>query len=116
MSQFALTVIDQLAQTLAREGICGAFVRAGADPATGINVRFLMRHPGVRDEAIVNTYGTGAQIITLAHLPPFTTDPPARFDYLLEGGEFRYVFDSFVRRAVGDTTVAWTVYCKGLGV
>jgi len=114
-SQHAAALIAQLAAVLSREGMSGSYVRAGADEATGVPVRFLLRHPGVRDDAIVNAYGVGAQIVTLAHAPMFAAMPPGKFDSLLQASGARLVFDSAVPRALGDVVVAWTAYCRGAG-
>jgi hypothetical protein len=82
-------------------------------------VRFLMKHPGLRDDAIVNAYGVDAQIITLPYLSQFVTDPPDKFDFVVQvpadGVELRYVFDAVVRREVDDKTIAFTAYVRGQG-
>lgn len=115
----AQTMVQQLARVLASEGMSGLFVRAGQNPQdTGVPIRFLLRHPGVRDDAIVNAYGVNAQIITMAHCACFDQEGPEKFDYLLQGPreDLRYVFDAVTARVVGNVTVAWTAYCRGKGV
>jgi hypothetical protein len=121
MPSIARDMVTQLAHVLASQGIDGVLIRgATADlPSDGVAVRFLMRHPGVRDENIVNAYGVNAQIITLAHLPAFNAEPPEKFDALeetLSDGSTRvYVFDAVTRRHFAGVTVAWTAYSRGRG-
>lgn len=111
----AQDIVSQLALVLASQGITGTFGRA-KDPATSTPVRFLMKHPGLRDEAIVNSYGVNAQIITLAHSDDFAATPPEKFDFIIEAnGALPYVFDAVVRREVAGVVVAWTAYIKGKG-
>lgn len=114
----AADMIRQLGYTVAREGVLGTFGRA-KDSAVAIPVRFLMKHPGLRDDAIVNAYGVDAQIITLPYIDEFVTEPPDKFDFVVQtpasGIELRYVFDAVVRRVVSDTTIAFTAYVKGQG-
>jgi hypothetical protein len=120
-SSIARDMVKRLSMLLASEGIDGLLIRgATADlPSDGIALRFTMRHPGVRDELIVNAYGVNAQIITLPHLAAFNDEPPEKFDALeetLRDGSTRvYVFDAVTRRHFGGVTVAWTAYCRGRG-
>ncbi len=79
----ATDMVAQLANVVASQGIDGTFGRA-KDPAASIPVRFLMKHPGVRDEAIVNAYGVNAQVITLPHTAEFAATPPEKFDFVVQ--------------------------------
>ena len=118
MSAIAHDMAASLARVLATEGMPGVFVRAtqaNEYPEAGIPVRFLMRHPGVRDEVIANAYGVNAQIITLPHCYDFNAKPPQKFDAVVEGEAVRYVFDAVLPRVVGGCIVAWTAYCRGSG-
>ena len=114
----ASDMVTQLGRVVASQGIAGTFGRA-KDAAAAIPVRFLMKHPGVRDEAIVNAYGVNAQIITLPHIQAFADVPPEKFDFVLQDADqanpLPYVFDAVVRREVAGVVVAWTAYVKGKG-
>ncbi len=113
----AQDMIAQLASVVASQGIAGTFLRA-KDSAAAIPVRFLMKHPGVRDEAIVNAYGVSAQIITLPHIPEFAATPPEKFDAVVEDADANplpYIFDAVVRREVAGVVIAWTAFVKGKG-
>lgn len=118
MTTISQDMITQLALVIAAQGISGTFGRA-KDPATSIPVRFLMKHPGMRDEAVVNSYGVNAQIITLPHSDDFATTPPEKFDFITEdaagASSLPYVFDAVLRREVAGVVVAWTAYVKGKG-
>jgi hypothetical protein len=118
LSVQAQVMVGQLARVLATEGMSGTFVRAQADQGdpcgNGMSVKFLLRHPSTREDAIVNAYGVNAQIVTLAHCDEFAQRPPQKFDVLVQGEE-RYVFDAVTRRAVGDVVVGWTGFCRGKG-
>jgi len=110
-------MINQLARVVASQGIDGTFGRA-KDPVAAIPVRFLMKHPGVREEAIVNAYGVSAQIITLPHTAEFAAAPPEKFDFVIQDADSEplpYVFDAVVRREVAGVVVAWTAYVRGKG-
>lgn len=111
--------VAQLARVLANpsQGQRGILTRAKDALAPGVPVTFLLRHPSLRDEAIVNSYGVDALVITMPHLPEFTTTPPEKFDVLTRaaGDALPYVFDAVVRREVGDVIVAWTGFVKGKG-
>jgi hypothetical protein len=114
----ASDMVAQLALAVASQGVAGTFGRA-KDPAAAVPVRFLMKHPGVRDEAIVNAYGVSAQIITLPHIAEFAAAPPEKFDFVIEDVDaarpLPYVFDAVVRREVAGVVIAWTAYVKGKG-
>ena len=114
----AQDIIAQLGNVLATQGHPGAFYRKSA-PTVAVPVRFLMRHPGLRDEAVVNAYGMNAQIITLAHIPEFITEGPDKFDRIVQdidaANPLPYVFDAVVRREVGGVVIGWTAYVKGKG-
>lgn len=108
-------MVRALAAVLASEGMSGRFYRANETEASAVPVRFLLRHAGVRDEAIVNAYGVGAQIITLAAVPPFDCAPPQKFDRIVQGAHLLYVFDAVIPRTVGDVLIAYTAYVRGKG-
>ena len=113
----AQDMVAQLASVVASQGIAGTYGRA-KDPAAAIPVRFLMKHPGLRDEAIVNAYGVSAQIITLPHSAAFAATPPEKFDFVVQDADANplpYVFDAVVRREVAGVVIAWTAYVKGKG-
>jgi hypothetical protein len=110
--------INQLAYVLAREGQAGVLTHAGdPDDAPGVALKFLLRHPSLRDEAVVNSYGINALIITMPHVPAFVVTPPEKFDILKRqtGDPLPYVLDSVVRRETGGVVVAWTAYVRGRG-
>ena len=120
MSFAAATAANELARALALLGMAGAYYRPDDDQSgPGVPVRFLLRHPGgmrgLRDEPIANAYGVDAQIITLAHVGPFTTRAPQKFDAIVQGGHLRYVFDAVICRAVDGAVIAWTAYVRGKG-
>lgn len=111
-------MITQLSYVLAREGQSGLLRRASDEPdAVGLPVRFLMKHPSLRDEAIVNAYGVDALVVTMPQIPTFIVQPPEKFDVLTRETDdpLPYVFDSVVRREVGGVIVAWTAFIKGKG-
>lgn len=114
----ASDMVAQLAKVIASEGTDGVFGRAKDPKGTaGLPVRFLMKHPGVRDDAIVNSYGVSAQVITLPALAEFMATPPEKFDFVVQdtASPVPYVFDAVVRREVGGVVVAWTAYVRGKG-
>lgn len=117
----ASDMVAQLARVVSTQGHTGRLMRAAnADlPGDGVPVRFLMRHPGVRDDAVVNSYGVNAQIITLPHTTAFAAVPPEKFDLIEEDppgpGARRYVFDAVLPREVGGMVVAWTAFVRGKG-
>ena len=115
----ASDMVTQLAAVIATQGIDGTFGRAKDPGAAPTRVRFLMKHPGVRDEAVINSYGVNAQIITLANSADFAATPPEKFDYVIQDADdanpLPYVFDAVVRREVAGVVVAWTAYVKGKG-
>lgn len=104
-----------LSQSIAVAGVSGTFGRAKDAAGTpGITMRFLMKHPSVRDEAIINSYGVSAQIITIPATPVLVANPPEKFDHVDQGGA-RYVFDAVIARTVSDVVIAWTAYVRGKG-
>jgi len=110
----------EFAKALARMGTPGTFGRAKDAPGTpGLALKFLMKHPGLRDDAIVNSYGINAQIITLPPLAEFLDTPPEKFDWVIEAGtagkDLPYVFDSVVRKEFGGVLIAWTAFVRGKG-
>lgn len=115
---FAQDVINQLALVLAREGATGRLIHVNDPPGTpGVTLRFLVKHPSLRDESIVNAYGVNAQIVTMSHQPEFETAPPEKFDRIerVTGDPLPYVFDAVVRREVAGIVVGWTGFIKGKG-
>lgn len=115
----ASDMVLQLSRVVASQGIDGSFGRAKDPQGAPIPIRFLMKHPGLRDEAIVNAYGVNAQIITLPHSEAFAATPPEKFDFVVQDADqairLPYVFDAVVRREVAGVIVAWTAYVKGRG-
>jgi hypothetical protein len=115
----AQDMIAQLAGVLASQGIPGVFYRQGVQQSggTGTPLRFLKRHAGLRDEAVVNTYGINAQIITLAHSPEFEAREPEQFDAVVQALDaakpIPFVFDAVVRREVAGVVIAWTAFIRG---
>jgi hypothetical protein len=113
----AADLITGLAQALALAGTDGVLGRAKDPDAAGVPVRFLLRHPSVRDEAIVNAYGVDAHIITIpCSIGELVDAPPEKFDFIDHAGGERYVFDAVLRRTVSGVAIAWTCYMKGKGV
>ena len=117
---FPAEVIANLERALAMGGTDGILVRSSDPGYTPSAVRFLLRHPGPRDDAIVNAYGIGALIITLPHRAEFDTNPPRKFDTLVldkvdPDAETRYGFEAVVNRQVDNVSVAWTCYVRGKG-
>ena len=115
----ASDMVAQLANVLASQGTGGVLRRASDLPSDGVPVRFLVRHPGLRDDGIVNAYGVNAQVITLPHLAAFDAEPPEKFDALEEtlsdASTRTYVFDAVTRKHFAGVTIAWTAYCRGRG-
>lgn len=112
----AQDMINELARVLASQGSSGDFGRAKDAAAPPLAVRFLIKHPSVRDEAIVNAYGVSAQIITLPALPEFVALPPERFDFIVQQpSDAPYIFDAVVPRIVAGVIVAFTAFVKGKG-
>lgn len=112
----ARDMVQHLAHALDAAAMTGLYFKAADDEAApGVPVRFLLRHPGVRDEAIVNAYGVNAQILTFAAEGPFAAVAPEKFDRVVQAGALRYVFDAVLRRSVGDVVIGYTAYVRGKG-
>lgn len=110
----AADVAQQLRRVIASQGCSGTFHRAADATGPGAPVRFLLRHPSVRDDAVVNAYGVNAQILTFD--AGAFTPPPETFDSVLHAGNgARYVFDAVVPRIIADEVVGWTAYVRGDG-
>jgi hypothetical protein len=105
----------QLAQVVALGGTNGMLGRGTAPTAPGVPVRFLLKHPSVRDEAIVNAYGVNAHVITIPCTPELLPVPPEKFDFIDHVNGERYVFDAVLRREVAGVAIAWTCYMRGEG-
>ena len=113
----ASDLINGLAAALAIAGTDGMLGRAKDADAPGVPVRFLMSHPRLRDEALINSYGIDAHVITLpCSNAELAAAPPEKFDYIDHEGSERYVFDAVIRKEVGGVPIAWTCFMRGRGV
>lgn len=113
--------IAQLKRALAVGGTLGKLMRAKDPAGTPLPIRFLLKHPGVRDEAIVNSYGVDALILTIEVQPALVQLPPEKFDRVifddpsLPATPYSYALSDVLVRQVNNVPVAFTAYVKGKG-
>jgi len=111
--------IAHLSRMLAEGGTDGSFVYADTPDMQPMPVRFLLNHPGLRDESIINAYGVNALILTFPATPEFKARPPRKFDLVVfdvdQGatGAKPYALDSVKLHQANNTAVAWTAYLRG---
>jgi len=93
-------------------------INALATPATyfkqgavGRPVRVASRRVAPTDTEIINAYGIGARIVTIAN-DAIKPDTPAQFDRLELLGEL-YTIDAVAPNYRDDLLVSFTCYCMG---
>ena len=81
-------------------------------PETELDITAGFKTAGVRDEAITNSYGIGAKILTIK-ASDFTT-PPVKYDeFRFHGTEETYVAEAVHPIHIGPEVVFHKVYIKG---
>lgn len=117
--------IANLNRMLSLGGTDGFLVYADSPTVPPFAVRFLLGHPLMRDEALINAYGVNALVITLPATPTLLAKPPKKFDLILlakppttpptTGLTAPYALDAVKLHQLANTAVAFTAYVKGKG-
>lgn len=107
--------IANLSRMLALAGTDGELVYAEDSMGPRTPIRFLLNHPTMRDEAVVNAYGISALVLTMPATADLLAKPPRKFDVVLVKGAKPYALDAVKHHQAGNTVVAFTAYVKGKG-
>jgi len=80
---------------------------------TKISITAGFKTAGVRDEAITNSYGVGAKIITIK-AGDFTV-PPVKYDeFKFDGNNETYIAEASHPIHIGAEVVFYKIYVKGI--